>query len=78
MLDLKFLRDNLDLVREKTAQRKVDIDFDQLMRLDEQRRDIIQEVENANKSWAPDIPDTRARVKLYGTKRQRTLKDMYE
>jgi seryl-tRNA synthetase len=45
MLDLKFLRDNLDLVRQKTAQRKVDIDFDHLMGLDEQRRDVIQEVE---------------------------------
>ena len=45
MLDLKFIRDNLDLVKKKTGQRKSFLDFDTLIDLDEKRRDVIQEVE---------------------------------
>lgn len=45
MLDLKFIREQLELVKEKISQRNQTIDFDYLMQLDEKRRDVIQEVE---------------------------------
>ncbi|MGA1875857.1 MAG: serine--tRNA ligase [bacterium] len=45
MLDIKFLRDNLDLVREKLQQRGKEADIDRFISLDQQRRDILQESE---------------------------------
>lgn len=45
MLDLKFIRENLEFAKEKISQRNQTIDFDYLMQLDEKRRDVIQEVE---------------------------------
>ncbi|HOX94901.1 MAG TPA: serine--tRNA ligase, partial [Syntrophales bacterium] len=45
MLDMKFLRDNLDLVRKKMLERGKEIDLDLFASLDRKRRDILQEVE---------------------------------
>jgi seryl-tRNA synthetase len=45
MLDIKFLRQNLDLVRGKLAERGQEIDLDRFARLDTRRRDLLQEVE---------------------------------
>ncbi|MBN2467279.1 MAG: serine--tRNA ligase [Deltaproteobacteria bacterium] len=45
MLDLKFVRENLDFVKARVARRNQEIDFDHLIRLDLKRREIIQKVE---------------------------------
>lgn len=45
MLDPKFIKTNLDYVKKKMAERGVEIDFDALLALDEERRRVIQEVE---------------------------------
>lgn len=45
MLDIKLLRQNIDLVRRKMLERNVDIDLDSFTSLDSKRRDILQEVE---------------------------------
>ncbi len=45
MLDIKFLRDNTELVRRKMLERGQEIDLGQFVRLDQKRRDILQEVE---------------------------------
>ena len=45
MLDIKFLRQNLDLVRRKMQERGQQIDLDAFAGLDGRRRDILQEVE---------------------------------
>ncbi len=45
MLDAKFMRDNLDLVKKKIEERGSHIDFEKFLALDEERRRIIQEVE---------------------------------
>ena len=45
MLDLNFVRKNLDLVIEKTRLRGVELDFEEFKRIDEERRRTIQEVE---------------------------------
>ena len=45
MLDLKFIRENLEVVKNKLSQRNSDIDLDRLVEIDLKRREIIQEVE---------------------------------
>src|SRR4030065_2396832 len=45
MFDIKFLRQNLDLVRKQLRQRGQAIDFDRFLALDNQRRDILLSVE---------------------------------
>ena len=46
MLDLKFIRENLDLAKNKLSQRNLEIDLDHVVHIDQQRREIIQEVES--------------------------------
>lgn len=45
MLDPKILEDNIEMVKEKLAQRGQGIDFDMIVRMDEERRTVIREVE---------------------------------
>ncbi len=45
MLDIKFLRQNVELVRQKMRERGQEIDLDAFVSLDAARRDILQEVE---------------------------------
>ncbi|KQC11276.1 MAG: serine--tRNA ligase [Smithella sp. SDB] len=45
MLDIKYLRQNIDIVRRKMDQRGQKIDFDRFLGLDAERRDILQAVE---------------------------------
>jgi seryl-tRNA synthetase len=45
MLDIKFLRQNIELVRTKLRERGQEIDLDQFVALDAKRRDILQDVE---------------------------------
>ncbi len=45
MLDIKYLRQNIDLVRKKMDERGQKIDFDRFLNLDARRRDILQAVE---------------------------------
>jgi len=46
MLDIKFLRDNTELVRRKMLERGQEIDMGPFVSLDQKRRDILQEVES--------------------------------
>ena len=45
MLDIKYLRQNIDLIRKKMDERGQKIDFDRFLGLDTKRRDILQSVE---------------------------------
>ncbi len=45
MLDTRFVREHIDFVQEKLAQRGPDIDLSRFSRLDQERRDILREVE---------------------------------
>ena len=45
MLDIKLLRDNPDLVREALERRRSDFSIDDVLKLDEQRRSLLTEVE---------------------------------
>ncbi|MFH1653954.1 MAG: serine--tRNA ligase [Pseudomonadota bacterium] len=47
MLDLKFIRDNIDLVKKNCVDRNVRVDLDKFIELDTKRRDAIQSLEEA-------------------------------
>lgn len=45
MLDINFIRDNEDIIQSAADKKGVDIDVKKLIKLDDQRRELIQEVE---------------------------------
>ena len=46
MLDIKFIRQNPEIVKEGCRKKQVDIDINRLLELDEKRREILQKIEN--------------------------------
>lgn len=46
MLDIKYIRDNAELVKQNCANRHVKINIDELLEIDTQRRENIQSLEN--------------------------------
>ena len=46
MLDLKFVRDNFEMIKTATANRKTDVDLTAFSELDETRRQILPELES--------------------------------
>jgi seryl-tRNA synthetase len=46
MLDRKFILENPDLIRANNAARQVNVDFDQFLKLEAQRRDLLKELES--------------------------------
>ncbi len=45
MLDLKFIRENLEVLKNKLSKRNLEINLDHVIEIDQKRREIIQEVE---------------------------------
>lgn len=45
MLDIKFIRENLDILKMAAKKKHIDIDLDQLMKVDEERRALMQGIE---------------------------------
>ena len=62
MLDIKFIRENPELVKEAARNKGVKLDLDQLLAVDERRRHVIQELEgkrakqNAGSRGGPKAP----------------------
>ncbi|OGX26454.1 MAG: serine--tRNA ligase [Omnitrophica WOR_2 bacterium RIFCSPHIGHO2_02_FULL_45_21] len=56
MLELKFIRENLDLVREALKRRNLNLDLDNLLEIDNKRRKVLAELEElrAKKNEAND------------------------
>lgn len=46
MLDISYIRENLDKVKKNVLDRKSNVDLDKLLELDDKRRDLIQEVDS--------------------------------
>lgn len=46
MLDIQFIRDNPELVAEKSKQKGYDVDVQQLLGFDKERRELLQQVED--------------------------------
>jgi seryl-tRNA synthetase len=62
MLDIKFIRENSELVRKAVADKKTAVDIDELLAVDERRRHVLQELEakraeqNAGSRGGPKAP----------------------
>jgi len=46
MLDMRFIRENVETVRQSCAARNADVDLNGLLNLDQKRREVIQKVES--------------------------------
>lgn len=45
MLDIKFIRENLDIVKMAAKKKHITVDLDQLVTVDDERREVMQELE---------------------------------
>src|SRR3989338_1862 len=46
MLDIKFIRENIDLVKQNCQNRHINVDFDRLLAVDQDRRERLKNIEN--------------------------------
>lgn len=65
MLDLKFVRENLDKVAEAMKNRHTEVDLDAFRKLDQERRDLLQEVET-DKSMRNSVSAEISKMKKNG------------
>ena len=65
MLDLKFVRENLDKLAEAMKNRHTEVDLDAFRKLDQERRDLLQEVE-ADKSMRNSVSAEISKMKKNG------------
>ena len=49
MLEMRYIRENADKIKEYLKNRNSDFDLDSLLKLDEDRRNLLQEVEMLKK-----------------------------
>ncbi len=73
MLDLNFIRENIDLIKRNSADRLASVDLDALLRLDEERRSLIGEIEVLRRerndaSKSKPTPEQIASLKAVGDK----------
>ncbi|MBT4723307.1 serine--tRNA ligase [Candidatus Falkowbacteria bacterium] len=45
MLDIKHIRENIDKIKEVAKNKNIDLDFDQLIQFDDQRKELTQKIE---------------------------------
>lgn len=64
MLDIKFIRENIDLIKINCANRRVKVDLDKLLKLDEERRSIQQEIDElrAERNKGSKVKPTPAEI----------------
>jgi seryl-tRNA synthetase len=73
MLDIKFIRENAELVQKVAGQKNITIDIGRLLKLDESRRDLMQKVEELRtqkNAASKEIP------KMVATEKEVILKKM--
>lgn len=72
MLDIKFIRENLDIVKMAATKKKIKIDLDRLIKVDDSRREIMQRIEekkaeqNRVSDGIPTAQDPAVRQQLIG------------
>jgi len=77
MLDPKIILQNIEKVREMLANRDVDFDLDELVKLDKQRRDLIKKTDELRKK-KNDISIEVAQKKKSGQDVTQIIKEMQE
>jgi len=73
MLDINFIRENVEKVKQSVVDRKADVDLDRLLNLDSQRRDLIQKVDSLR---ARRNEAARKRDKGEGERVKKELQDL--
>lgn len=71
MLDIKYIRENVDTVKENCKNRRLNVDIDQLLKLDEERRDLQQQADELRalrnqKSKGKPTPEEIEKMKKVG------------
>jgi len=77
MLDLRFIRENLELVKTKSSQRGSDLNFDLFVDLDSERRDLTGRVE-ALKYRRNTVSEEVGKLKQGGGDARREIAEMKE
>jgi seryl-tRNA synthetase len=72
MLDIRFIRDNPDEVKLKSAQKGFEVDVDQLLSLDSERSELLQQVEELRRRRN----ETAEKIKQAGGKPDQELIDV--
>lgn len=49
MVDINYLRENIEKFRNAIKVKKIDLDLDELLKVDDQRRELIQQIEELNR-----------------------------
>lgn len=81
MLDIKFIRDNTEAIKEAIKAKRVDLDLDQLLDCDARRRDLLAETEtlqalkNVASKEIPSLSGQDKEVKLLEMKEVDTKQD---
>ncbi len=75
MLDMKFIRENVELVRQAIANKREDADLDRLLALDEQRRTLLADAE-ALKARRNKVSETIAAMKKRGEDASALIQEM--
>lgn len=73
MLDIKFIRENPDKIKEACRNKQVKVDIDRLLELDEQRRQLLQRVEQL-RSERNMVSHADVKVATQALERARELK----
>lgn len=68
MLDINFIRENKELVKKSVVARKVDVDLEKLLKLDDEKRQLIQKVDElrAKRNEAAKTRDKNEGVRIKG------------
>ncbi len=66
MLDIKFIRENLDIVKAAAVKKKITVDLDRLIALDDSRRSMMTSIE-AKKAEQNRVSDESHRGKVIYT-----------
>ena len=45
MLDIKFIRENINVIKEAVENKNIDLDVDELLKVDDERRKLQQEID---------------------------------
>lgn len=79
MLDIKFIRENTDLIAEAARKKNVKFDVRSLVAVDDKRRDILQSVEDKRKTQNEFsnliVSETNSTLKLEYIEKMKVLKD---
>ena len=75
MLDLKFIRENLEMVRKGAEAKGISVDLQEIIALDEQRRKLIQEGE-ALKAKRNDVSAQIGKLKKEGGDASTAISEM--